>query len=133
MELTGEKGQAGRTLFRLHNPSTLLVRATVACNFRVYGEPVDAGPAYDGKDAWLLFPHQVSQGWFEVETVVQAKGKSVATMIAERTPSNATNQLTMALELKFSDELGSERKLPPRRHYFDFDRWAWIPHLTEGR
>jgi hypothetical protein len=133
MQLTGEKGQAGRTLFQLHNPSTLIVRAKVACNFRLYGEPIKAGPAYDGKDVWLLFPQQVSQGWFEIDPLLQTKGKSVDAMIAERTPANSKDQLTMLLELEFWDELGMRRKLPARPHYFDFDRWAWIPQLTEGQ
>jgi hypothetical protein len=133
MQLIGEKGQAGRTLFQLHNPSTLIVRARVGCNFRVYGDSIKAGAAYDGQDVWLLFPQQISQGWFEVESLVQTKGKNVAGMIAERTADNAKDQLTMALELEFWDELDGRRKLPVRRHYFDFERWAWIPHLTEGQ
>ena len=133
MQLTGEKGEAGRTLFQLHNPSTLIVRAKVACNFRLYGEPINAGPVYDGKDVWLLFPQQVSQGWFEIDSLLQTKGKTVAAMIAERTPANFKDQFTMVLELEFWDELGVRRKLPARSHYFDFDRWAWIPQLTEGR
>ena len=53
MELVGQKGEPGRTLFRIHNPSTLVVRARVACNFRIYGEPVGADPLYDGKETWL--------------------------------------------------------------------------------
>ncbi len=133
MELIGNKGQAGRTLFRIHNPSTLIVRATVACNFRIYGDPIKGGPGYDGEDVWLVFPQQMSQGWFEIESLLQKKGKSVATMVAECTPSNREDQLTMLLELEFWDELGARRKLPTRRHYFDFDRWAWIPHITETR
>jgi hypothetical protein len=133
MQLTGEKGQAGRTLFQLHNPSSLIVRARVACNFRVYGESIKAGPVYDGEDVWLLFPQQVSQGWFEIDTLLQAKGKTVTAMLAERTPGNSKTQLTMVLDLEFWDELGARRKLPPRPHYFDFDRWAWIPQLTEGQ
>lgn len=59
MELVGSKGQAGRTLFRIHNPSTLVVRAKVACNFHVYGEPTEADAAYDGRDTWLVFPQQM--------------------------------------------------------------------------
>jgi hypothetical protein len=133
MELIGKKGDAGRTLFRIHNPSTLIVRARVACNFRVYGEPVKCGPAYDGEDVWLVFPQQISQGWFEIESLLQMKGKSVALMITEATAANQANQLTMLLELEFWDELGSTRRLPARPHYFDFDRWAWIPHITETR
>jgi hypothetical protein len=126
-----KKDQEGRTLFRIRNPSTLIVRAKVACNFRVYGDPVTYGPAYDGRDVWLLFPQQVSQGWFAIEAVVQQKGKNVAAMIAESTPENRTTQLSMLLELEFWDELGARRKLPSRPHYFDFQRWAWIPQLTE--
>ena len=71
------------------------------------------------------------QGWFEIESLLQSKGKSVAAMIAESTPANRHDQLTMLLDLEFWDELGARRRLPPRRHYFDFDRWAWIPHVTE--
>jgi hypothetical protein len=133
MELVGEKGQAGRTLFRIHNPSTLIVRATVACNFRVCGEPIKAGATYDGEDTWLVFPQQMIQGWFEIESLVEKKGKSITAMVAESTPGNRRDQLTMALELEFWDELGARRKLPVRPHYFDFDRWAWIPQITEGR
>jgi hypothetical protein len=131
MQLVGEKGEAGRTLFQIHNPSTLIVRARVACNFRVYGEAVSADPLYDGKDVWLLFPQQLSQGWFEVDSLLQKKGKTVGAMIAERTPANREDQLTMMLELEFWDELGGRRQLPSRRHYFDFERWAWIPQLAE--
>ena len=133
MELVGQKGEPGRTLFRIHNPSTLVVRARVACNFRIYGEPVGADPLYDGKETWLLFPQQTSQGWFETESLVQKKGKSVATMIGECTATNRHEQLTMVLELEFWDELGARRRLPGRPHYFDFDRWAWIPRLAEIR
>jgi len=132
LQLTGQKGEVGRTLFQLHNPSSLVVRARVACNFRIYGESIKAGPVYDGEDVWLLFPQQMSQGWFEIESLLQAKGKTVATMIAECTPNNKKTQLTMTLDLEFWDELGIRRKLPSRPHYFDFDRWAWIPRLTEG-
>lgn len=131
IELVGEKGQAGRTLVRIHNPSTLIVRARVACNFRLYGQPVSAGDLYDGKDIWLLFPQQTSQGWFEIESLLQKKGKNVATMIGECNPENRKEQLTMLLKLEFWDELGARRKLPARHHYFDFDRWLWIPQLAE--
>ena len=60
MECRGNKGDAGRTYLRLHNPSTLVVRARVTCNLRIYGEPVTAGTLYDGKDVWLL-----SRNWWE--------------------------------------------------------------------
>ena len=131
IELVGEKGQAGRTLVRIHNPSTLVVRAKVNFNFRVYGERVDSKSLYDGQETWLVFPQQLSQGWFEIEDIVQRKGKTVAAMIAERTPVNREDQLSAVLELEFWDELGANRKLPGRPHYFDFDRWAWIPRLAE--
>ena len=52
-------------------------------------------------------------------------------MVAECNPENRKEQLTMMLELEFWDELGARRKLPPRHHYFDFDRWLWIPQLAE--
>jgi hypothetical protein len=133
MELVGQKGQVGRTLFRIHNPSTLVVRARVGCNFCVYGDLVVADPLYDGKETWLLFPQQTSQGWFEIDSLLQKKGKSVAAMIAESTAVNRQEQLTMVLELEFWDELGTKRKLPGRRHYFDFDRWTWIPRLAEAQ
>ena len=131
MQIVGEKGTRGKTMFRLHNLSALVVTAKVACNFRVYGEAVAYHPAYDGTDMWRLFPHQISQGWFEIEPLLQKKGKTVGAMIAEHTPVNSQQQLTMSLELEFWDELGAHRKLPGRQHYFDFGRWAWIPHLTE--
>jgi hypothetical protein len=101
-------------MFRLHNASTLVVRARVACNFRVYGDPVGYHPAYDGTDLWILFPQQVSQGWFEIEPLLQAKGKSVTGMMLEHSPMNSEQQLTIFLELEFWDELGGHRKLPGR-------------------
>jgi hypothetical protein len=122
---------AGRTLLKLVNPSTLVVRARVNCNFRVYGVPVSNGPAYDGREVWLLFPQQFSQGWFEVEAILQQRGKTIAAMTTESTDANAAEQLTMRLELQFWDELDNHRELPARKHYFDFRRWAWIPFLTE--
>lgn len=127
----GSKGDPGRTLFRLHNPSKLMVRAKVNCNFRVYGDPVDTDAPYDGREIWYVFPQQVSQGWFEIESLVQRKGKTVAAMMAERTSVNASTQLTMDLEMEFRDELGERRTLPARRHYFDFHGWTWVPVLTK--
>jgi hypothetical protein len=109
------------------------VRARVNCNFRVYGAPINADPLYDGKDIWVVFPQQFSQGWFEVDSLLQKKGKGVAAMIAECTPANRKDQFTMLLELEFWDELGARRKLPGRPHYFDFERWTWIPQLAEVR
>ena len=132
MELLGQKGDKGQTLFRLHNASQLVVRAKVACNFRLYGSPVEAGNLYDGQEAWLVFPQQTSQGWFEIESLLAKKGKTIVKLIAESAPSNRKDQFTMDLQLDFSDELGATRTLPSRRHYFDFDRWQWIPQLGEG-
>ena len=128
---TGTKGDRGRTLVQLVNPSPLIVRARVSLNARVYGDLVAAGPLYDGREVWLLFPQQSIQGWFEIESLLQMKGKTVAAMIAETTPANHSQQLTMRLEMEFWDELGTRRKLPARHHYFDFDRWVWIPHIAE--
>jgi hypothetical protein len=133
MDLVGTKGDAGRTLFRLHNPSTLVVRARVACNFRLYGDPITAGPLYDGQQTWLLFPQQAIQGWFEIDSLLQTKGRSIPSMIADCTPVNRENQMTMLLELEFWDELGTRRRLPARHHYFDFDRWGWIPQIADAR
>lgn len=132
-QLIGTKGDAGRTQVQLHNPSTLVVRASLNCNFKVYGENVKYADPYSGEENWLLFPQQMSQGWFEIETLLQKKGKTVAAMITEYNQEIAKKQLTMTLELEFWDELGAERKLPPRPHYFDFDRWVWIPQLTERK
>ena len=91
-----------------------------------------AGALYEGKENWLLFPHQQSQGWFEVESLLKQHGKNVATMQAEGSDENRKHQLTMVLELAFWDELGATRTLPPLPHYFDFKRWAWIPSLGEN-
>jgi len=131
IQLVGTKGDRGRTLVQLVNPSPLIVRARVSLNARVYGDLVAAGPLYDGREVWLLFPQQSIQGWFEIESLLQMKGKTVAAMIAETTPANHSQQLTMRLEMEFWDELGTRRKLPARHHYFDFDRWVWIPHIAE--
>jgi hypothetical protein len=131
LELVGSRGDVGRTLVRIHNPSSLVVRATVNCDFRVYGDPVSAGPLYDGTDRWVVFPQQSSQGWFEIDTLLQAKGKSVASLMSETTAANRQTQLTMRLALRFEDELKTVRELPIRPHYFDFERWAWIPRLGE--
>jgi hypothetical protein len=130
MQVSDKKGEPGRTLFRIHNPSKLVVRAKVRCNFKLYGEPVADNPAYDGRETWYAFPQQTSQGWFEIQSLLQKKGKAVAQMIAELTPANRTEQLTMNLKIEVRDELDESRILPPRQHYFDFDRWVWIPDLA---
>jgi hypothetical protein len=73
----------------------------------------------------------MSQGWFEIESILQKKGKSVAIMTTEHVQENTKEQLTMMLSLEFWDELGARRELPQRLHYFDFNQWVWIPELTE--
>jgi len=130
MEGIGDVGGQGRTLFRIHNPSTLLVRAKVRCNFQVYGQSVEYHPDFNGTATWYVFPQQTSQGWFEIEPLLGRKGQTPAQMQSQRTASNRTEQLTMDLELEFRDELGNSRKLPARRHFFDFKEWQWIPLLT---
>ena len=131
LELVGEQGDVGRTLVRIHNPSSLVVRARLDCNFQVYGQGVSAGALYDGNDRWIVFPQQASQGWFELDSLLQQKGKSVSAARAEATAANRKLQLTMKLSISFEDELGAVRQLPSRPHYFDFERWAWIPQLGE--
>jgi len=86
---------------------------------------------YSGEENWLLYPHQGSQGWFEVESLLQQQGKNVKAMQTEIREENRKRQLTMILELTFWDEFGATRTLPPRPHYFDFKRWAWISSLGE--
>jgi hypothetical protein len=52
-------------------------------------------------------------------------------MVDETTYSNRYEQLTMDLEIEFRGELGHERRLPSRKHFFDFQEWRWVPHLTK--
>lgn len=131
--LSGEKGDVGHTLFQIANPSNLVVRVLVNCNFRVYGQRVKAGSLYDGEEKWIVFPQQHSQGWFRVEDLLLQRGKKVEDLCRECTEDNRKKQLTMLLELEFWDEVGNNRKLPSRHHYFDFPRWSWIPNLGESQ
>jgi len=117
-------------LFGIKNPSTLLVEAKVNCNFEIYREPVDYNDEYNGIDFWSIFPLQTSQGHFELSQLLSKKGETIEEMIRERTEANHDEQLTMNLELKFRDELKNSRKLPKRKHFFDFERWCWIPKIT---
>lgn len=133
MEVIGERGTQGRTLFRIHNPSTLIVRAKVNCNFKLHGKPINSFSLFDGTDIWLLFPLQMTQGWFEIESLLKQNGKDVASLTRERTLDNCESQLTMNLELRFWDELGNHRDLPARHHHFDFEQWVWIPRLAEAK
>jgi hypothetical protein len=131
MKIADKKGESGRTIFRIQNTSKLVVRAKVRCNFRIYGDRVDYHPSYDGSETWYIFPQQVSQGWFDIELLLQKRGRTVAQIMAELTEKNKEEQLTMDLELEFRDEIGESRVLPSRHHYFDFGRWTWIPQLTK--
>jgi hypothetical protein len=142
MEMATEKGKRegltpeeldkmkDKVLFRIQNPSTLLVEAKVNCNFEIYREPVDYDDAYNGIDFWSIFPLQTSQGHFEVSQLLSKKGKTLEEMVRERTDANHDEQLTMNLELKFRDELKQSRKLPKRKHFFDFEGMRWIPKIT---
>jgi hypothetical protein len=131
MEVVGEKGSPGRTYFRIHNHSTLIVRAKVNCNFKVYGKSIKSYSQFDGIDIWLVFPLQISQEWFEIESLLKENGRDFTTLMQERTEGNRGNQLTMNLELKFWDEFGKKLNLPARHYHFDFQEWKWIPKLTE--
>lgn len=122
-----------RTLFRLTNLSDVVVRAKVQCNFRIYGDRVvSAHDEFEGKSIWIIFPQQMSQGWFELSPLLTKKGKMVDQMIEETSVDNEKEQLTMDLEIEFRDELGNIRTLPSRKHYFKFEatEFKWIPVLT---
>jgi len=131
MEVRGEAGGSARTMFRIHNPSTLVVRAKVRCNFRVYGELAEYHDDFNGKKTWYVFPQQMSQGWFEIAPLLAKKGKTCRQMVAEVTEDNRCEQLTMDLEIEFRGELGDKRKLPSRKHFFDFEERRWVPYFTK--
>jgi hypothetical protein len=121
----------GRTLFLVGNPSTLMLRAKVWCNIQLYNQSVDMSDDYNGKNTWYIFPQQIGQGWFEIADIIAKKGKTIEVMIDETTDANYGKQLTMDLEIEFRNELEIRRRLPLRRHYFDFKDWQWIPHLSK--
>src|SRR5271157_3368933 len=121
----------GRTIFLVGNPSTLIFRAKVWCNFQLDGESVDINDDYNGQNTWYIFPQQISQGWFEIADILAKKGKTIEEIINETTEANYGKQLTMDLEIEFRNELEIRRRLPLRRHYFDFKDWQWIPHLSK--
>ena len=120
-----------RVFFCLINQSTLVVRAKVRCNFRVYGERVDYHDDFNGKKTWYIFPQQQSQGFFELSQLLAKKGKTLNNMEKEMATANKYEQLTMDLEIELRDELGTKRVLPSRRHFFDFQEWRWVPTLTK--
>jgi len=121
----------GRTMFLVGNPSTLMLRAKVWCHLQLYGQSVEIGDDYNGQNTWYIFPQQISQGWFEISDILAKKGKTIEAMIDEVTDANDSKQLTMDLEIEFRNELEIQRRLPLRRHYFDFKDWQWIPHLSK--
>jgi len=126
-----KENDRGRTMFLIGNPSTLMLRAKVWCHLQLYGQPVEIGDDYNGQNTWYIFPQQISQGWFEIADILVKKGKTIDEIINETTEANYGNQLTMDLEIEFRNELDIRRRLPMRRHYFDFKEWQWIPHLSK--
>jgi len=123
--------QSDRVAFRLINPTDYIIDASVNCNFKIYGETMRYAGAYDGTETWVVYPHQISQGLFKVDELLAKKGKSREQMIKEKNQSNSMEQLTMDLEITFKSETGRTGKYPSRHHYFDFERWIWVPFLTK--
>jgi len=126
-----DKSDEGRTMFRIGNPSSLMLRAKVWCNFQLYGQSLEYHDDFNGKNTWYMFPQQVNQGWFELAPLLAKKGKTTELMTNEATEDNRREQLTMNLQIEFRDELGNQRKLPKRKHFFDFKEWQWIPQFTQ--
>jgi hypothetical protein len=129
-EMIMGQNDKNKVVFRLLNPTDYLIEAKINCNFKIYGQPVTFTGAYDGSELWVVFPHQISQGHFEINTILSKKGKTLQQMIQERTNVNEHEQMTMDLEISFESETGRKRKYPPRRHYFSFDKSLWVPEIT---
>jgi hypothetical protein len=125
------KKQSDIVKFSLINPTDYIIETNVNCNFKIYGEAVQYDGAYDGTKAWVVFPHQGNVGWFSIDLLLSKKGKNRGDMIKERNESNQNEQLTMDLEIRFTSETGRSREYPPRRHYFAFDKWIWVPVITK--
>lgn len=119
-----------KVLFRLTNPSKTFIKAKVNCNFKINGKSVNFSKPYSGEEIWILFPHQVSQGWFRISDILKLDNKTIENMKTEYQDNNRSTQLTMDLEIEFRDEFGQKRSLPKRRHFFEFKNWLWIPELT---
>lgn len=130
MRVTDDKGGKGRTGFPIVNPSSLILQSKVTCNFKVYGVPVHPDDAYSGKDVWTILPGQTVNGWFEIESLLKQKGKTVKEMMKEHSDENRGNQLTLDLKIEFRNELGDYRILPPMKYYFVFNEWRWNPIFT---
>jgi hypothetical protein len=122
----------GRTMFVVGNPSWLMVRAKVWCQFRVYGQRVDYHPDFDGTNTWKIFPRQQNRCHFEVKPLLARSGKTIEDMLREATGANRGEQLTMDLVIEYRDEQDRRYRLPSRRAFFDFPNWVWIPQLTES-
>jgi len=132
MRALSDVGHSERTIFVLTNPTTMLIRAKVWADCRVYGRTVDPGNAYNGTDTWILFPQQTSQGWFSIVDLLAQQGKNFDQMRAESSSQNSITQLTLDLTLEFRDERGTSRRLPTRTHHYSFADLAWIPVLTRN-
>lgn len=131
MEGSNDKGGSGRILFGINNPSILMLRAKIKCNFKVYNVPVEYSDDFNGVNTWYVFPQQISQGSYEIEPMLIKNGKTIEDMCREYGETNREQQLTMDLEIIFRDELNNERILPSRKVYFAFNDWRWVPVLTK--
>lgn len=121
----------GRTVFKIINPSSLMIKARITCEFEVYGKNVEYSDDFNGKNIWYVFPQQTSQGWFEIETLLKKQKKSINEMRDEYSDKKRDKQMTMELNIEFRDEENRTRKLPSRKHYFAFNNMRWIPVLTK--
>lgn len=122
--------RTNNTYFSIVNPTTSFIQAKVNCHFKIYNSDAEGIAPYNGREIWVVFPQQTSQGWFSLVDLLAEKHKSIQDMQSERNDENIESQLTMDLEIEFRDERGQKRVYPQRRHYFDFNRWKWIPVLT---
>ena len=127
------KSHDPRTAFALTNHTTYFIEATVNCNFKVYGEKLDWPSAFDGSEIWECLPLRTARMIFSIEEILSRKGQTIAQIVSNRDDTNKMTQLTMEEEITFENELGRSGKIPPRRWYFDFERWLWIPFLTRPK
>ena len=121
-----------KTSFSMINPSTLIIRAKVRCDVKVYGSEVEMPDGYNGKRTWVLYPQQTTTGVFDIAPLLEQKGKIPQKMIDEQTPENRMKQFTMDLTIEFKDEEDIKRLLPTRGHFFDFKVNQWVPIITES-
>jgi hypothetical protein len=132
MQTDQTRSDRGRTIFTLGNMSDYVLDAKVLGNFRVYNELVQSSdPAVNGEGTWTVYPHQLSRSYFEIEPILRAKGHSIEGMQAVRNSDNYQTQLTMDLEIEFTNDMGQVQKLPARRHFFDFESKEWVPRLLK--